>query len=263
MTEEFKDHRDYGFIGREQDKERTFYIRKGQVISGYPVGVMLLNVWYPLLPGNVVNAYTYDFPVRHRVVPGSNQERMHGGDPTLLDDLIATARELEMEGCRAICGACGYFGHFQSQVRDAVNVPTFLSSLVQIPWIRSVIRSDQKVGLICADKPSLTPDIWESCGVNPQDCICEEIPRGGEFEAILHSDKGYFDNRKVRDEVVSTALNIQKKHPEVGAILLECSDMPPYAADVQRATNLPVFDFITMIRYAHSAVAQKPYYGFI
>jgi len=263
MSNEFKGHRDYGYIGNEQDTDRTFYIQKGQVISGYPVGIMLLNVWYPLLPGNVVNAYTYDFPVRHRVVPGSNQERMHKGDLTLLDDLIATGKELEMEGCRAICGACGYFGHFQSQVRDALNVPVFLSSLIQIPWIKSVIRSDQKVGLVCADKPSLTPDIWESCGANPEDCICEEIPRGGEFEAILHSQKGYFNNNAVRDEVVSTALKIKKNYSEVGAILLECSDMPPYAAAVQRATNLPVFDFITLIKYAHSAVAQRPYYGFV
>jgi hypothetical protein len=254
--------RHYGLTGPGTDGG-VFSIEKGQVISGYPVGIMLLNVWYPLLPGNVVNAYTYDFPVRMRVVPGSNQERMHSGDPTLLQDLVETAQELVMEGCRTICGACGYFGHFQRQIADAVDVPVFLSSLLQINWIKAAIGSDRKIGLICADRPSLTPDIWESCSVDPSGCIIEEIPRGGEFEAILHSDKGSFDNSKVRQQVVSTAEKIVREHPEVGAILLECSDMPPYAADVQRAVNLPVFDFITMIRYAHSAVAQRPYQGFI
>jgi hypothetical protein len=255
-------HRHYGFVGPGSD-DGGFSIEKGQVISGYPVGIMLLNVWYPLLPGNVVNAYTYDFPVRMRVVPGSNQERMHSGDPTLLQDLVETARELVAEGCRTICGACGYFGHFQRQVADAVDVPVFLSSLLQINWIKASLGSGRKVGLICADKPSLTPDIWESCSVDPAGCVIEEIPRGGEFEAILHSHKGSFDNSKVRQQVVATAEKIVREHPEVGAILLECSDMPPYAADVQRAVNLPVFDFITMIRYAHSAVAQRSYNGFI
>lgn len=263
MVNDFHSHRNYGFLGTQADLQRKFSIRKGQVISGYTVGIMLLNVWYPILPGNVVNAWTYDFPVRLKVVPGSNQIRMHSGDPTLLDDLIQTGKELEMEGCRAICGACGYFGHFQSQVRDALNVPVFLSSLVQIPWIKAVIRSEQKIGLICADKPSLTPDIWESCGANPGECYIEEIPRGGEFESILKSDRGTFDNRKVCEEVVSTAAKMVENHPDIGAILLECSDMPPYASEVQKAVNLPVFDFITMIRYAHSAVAQKPYFGFV
>ncbi|MCF7936124.1 MAG: aspartate/glutamate racemase family protein [Synergistales bacterium] len=263
MEERSRGHREYGFLGSRGELDRTFAIRKGQVISGYTVGIMLLDVWYPIIPGNVVNAWTYDFPVRLKAVPGADQKRMHSGDPALLDDLVATGRELEMEGCRVVCGACGYFGHFQSQVREALNVPVYLSSLVQIPWIKAGIRREQKIGLICADKPSLTPDLWESCGVEPKDCRIEEIPRGGEFSAILHSDKGYFDNRKVREEVVATARQLVADHDDIGAILLECSDMPPYAADVQRAVNLPVFDFVTMIRYANSAVAQRPYYGFV
>jgi len=254
--------RHYGYVGPGDDSG-TFSIEKGQVISGYPIGIMLLNVWYPLLPGNVVNAYTYDFPVRMRVVPGSNQERMHSGDPSLLNSLVDTAKELILEGCRAICGACGYFGHFQRQVADAVDVPVFLSSLLQINWIKSSLARNKKIGLICADKPSLTTDIWESCNVDPDNCVIEEIPRGGEFEAILHSKRGAFENQKIRMEVVGTAEKIVREHPEVGAILLECSDMPPYAADVQKAVNLPVFDFITMIKYAHSAVAQRKYQGFI
>jgi len=56
---------------------------------------------------------------------------------------------------------------------------------------------------------------------------------------------------------------VVKPNPDIGAILLECSDMPPYSADVQRAVNLPVFDFITMINWVHHSVAQRPYYGYL
>ena len=52
-------------------------------------------------------------------------------------------------------------------------------------------------------------------------------------------------------------------HPEIGAILLECSDLPPYAYDIPKATGLPVYDFITLINWVHSAVAQEPYYGYL
>jgi hypothetical protein len=257
-----ENHRDYGYIDAASSKGKIFKIKKGQLIAGHTVGIMLLDVWYPLLPGNVVNACTYDFPVRMRHVPGADQRRMHGADDTLLDSLIETGKLLEMEGCRVICGACGYFGHFQSRVAAALDVPVMLSSLIQIPWIKTALKPDQKVGLVCADGPSLTPGIWESCGVNPDDVIFKEVPRGGEFTAFLKSEWGNFDNDKIREEVVGTAMDLAA-NPEVGAILLECSDMPPYAADVQRATNLPVFDFITLIKYAHSAVAQKPYEGYM
>jgi hypothetical protein len=38
--------------------------------------------------------------------------------------------------------------------------------------------------------------------------------------------------------------------------------MPPYSAAVQRATGLPVFDWIGFINYVHHAVVRTPYQGF-
>ncbi|MFZ5946089.1 MAG: aspartate/glutamate racemase family protein [Bacillota bacterium] len=255
--------KNYGFINNENDNG-TFYIRKGQVISGYTVGILLLDVWYPLLPGNVVNASTYSYPVRHKLVPGANQKRMHSGDPTLIDDLIKAGRELEMEGVRAICGACGYFGHFQPQMAAAMNVPVFLTSLVQIPLIRQGLKPGQKIGILCADKPSLTPELMKKCGTDdPSICVIEGLGEEPEFSALLNSDRGCFNNAKIREEVVNAAKRIVQNNSNIGAILLECSDMPPYASEVQKAVNLPVYDFITMINWVNHAVAQKSYNGFM
>jgi hypothetical protein len=63
--------------------------------------------------------------------------------------------------------------------------------------------------------------------------------------------------------VVNAALDMLEEADDIGAILLECSDMPPYAAAVQEATQLPVFDFITLIKWLHNATTQKPYSGWI
>lgn len=254
----------YGYIGKGDDNGR-FCVRKGQVISGYTVGILLLDVWYPMLPGNVVNAYTYDYPVRLKLVPGASQKRVHSGDPTLLEDLIKAGKELEMEGVRAVCAACGYFGHFQAQMAAALDVPVYLSSLIQIPWIKMGLKPDQKIGVLCADLPSLTPKILKNCGVD--DPWAYVVAKGlgdlPEFSAILRSDRGHFDNKALRNEIVTTAEALVKENSDVAAILLECSDMPPYSSDVQRAVNLPVYDFITMINWIHHSVAQMPYYGFM
>ena len=67
--------------------------------------------------------------------------------------------------------------------------------------------------------------------------------------------------KEVGDSVVEAAMALVTEHDDVGAILLECSDIPPYAYRVQQATGLPVFDFITLINWAHDAVTQTPYYG--
>ena len=43
--------------------------------------------------------------------------------------------------------------------------------------------------------------------------------------------------------------------PAKGALVLECTNMPPYAADIQRASGLPVFDIVSLVTLAHGALA--------
>lgn len=256
--------KNYSFIG-PGDGNKRYYITKGQLVSGYTVGIMLLDVHYPIMPGNVVNAYTYDFPVRHMWVPGANQARMHSGDETLIPELIKTAKQLEIEGCRAVCGACGYFGHFQEKIADAVDIPIYLSSVVQVPWIRVGLKRNQKIGILCADGHNLTESLFKACGVSKEDfdrCCVVSAGHLPEFSAVMER-RGHFDNGIVTKELVELSKQLVKDNPDIGAILLECSDMPPYAAAIQWELNLPIFDFITMIKFVQSAVAHKPYYGFI
>ena len=256
--------RNYGYVDASND-DSNYSITENQWISGYTVGIMLLDVHYPLIPGNVVNAYTYGFPVRHMWVPGANQARMHTGDESLLPELINTAKQLEIEGCRAICGACGYFGHFQKRVADAIDIPVYLSSIIQVPWIRAGLKKDQKIGILCADGKNLTKSLFNACSVSNDDfnrCVCRSAGHLPEFSAVMER-RGSFNNKIVREEIVNLATELVRENPEIGAILLECSDMPPYAAAVQAAINLPVFDFITMIKYVHSAVAQRSFQGFM
>ena len=184
----------YGYLGKGDDAGLTVTIDKGQVLSGYTIGILLLDTWYPLVPGNVQNVCTFNYPVRHKLVPGATQIRMHKGDPTLLNDLIKAGRELiDRDGVRAIVGACGYFGNFQRQLAEALEVPVFLSSLIQIPWIKTGLKPHQKVGVLVADEPSLTPEILRRVGVHdPSICVIKGIGDGPEFSAILNSDRGYF-----------------------------------------------------------------------
>ncbi|MDO4481499.1 MAG: aspartate/glutamate racemase family protein [Bacillota bacterium] len=236
-----------------------------QQMSGYSVGVIYIeDVFYPMVPGNVVNAYTYDFPVRMRGVPNLDIDRLFRRDPSIGDDIIKLGEYMiEKEGIRALCSACGFFGNFHAQVAAALDIPVALSSLVQINWIRSVIKPGQKIGILTADKSSFTPVLLENVGVtDSSDLIVKDLRHGEHFSAILEY-RGEFDNSKVKEEVVSAALELLEEDADIGAILLECSDMPPYAYAVQHATQLPVWDFITLIKWLHNGTTQKPYTGWI
>ena len=144
-------------------------------------------------------------------------------------------------------------------------MPVYLSSVLQVPIMGRGLRADQKVGIICATEKSLTSSLLKQCGVENASkvVIVGALEQGTpEFSNILDCT-GQFNSAKIEKEIVDIAINLVKQHPEVGAILLECSDMPPYAWAVQNAVRLPVFDFISMINWVETAVVRRPFGGYI
>lgn len=236
---------------------------KKQSWYGESIGILILDAAYPCIPGNVGNASTFPFPVRYKRVKEASIERLvKQKDITLLEPFIDAAIELQEEGVKAITGACGFMALFQREVSDAVDVPVFLSSLLQIPFIYQIKK--QKIGIITADSKSLTPEHFISVGVN------KEIPLliGGmedqkEFREAILEEKGTLDSDLIESEVVGVAKKLITENPDIGALVLECSDLPPYAHAIQKEVNLPIFDFTTMIQYVHTALVRKEFQGFM
>lgn len=255
----------YGYLAPNSDTG-IVKMRKGQNISGFPIGIIYIDdVYYPMLPGNIVNGYTFQFPVRLMPVAGLDCESLFTTAERVDEKILAACKKLEREGVRAISAACGFFGNYQAQMSEALDIPVALSSLVQLPWIATLLKKNQKIGILTADKSSFSDKLLDSCGISDElkkRLIVKDLRHEKEFSCILEG-RGEFDNSIVKQEVVGKALEILKECPDTGAILLECSDMPPYAYAVQEAVQLPVFDFTTLIRWLHSAVTQTPYDGFI
>ena len=232
---------------------------------GESVGILILNAAYPCIPGNVGNATTFDFPVRYKQIRDASIDRLlNRRDQSLVEPFIAAARELESEGVKAITGACGFMALFQREVAAAVSVPVFLSSLLQIPFIHQICGPGRRIGIITADATALADDHFKAAGVSRDiPLTIAGMQEKDEFRQAVLEEKGSLDSTRMEKEVVAVAQELVAEYEDVGAILLECSDLPPFAHAVQAATGRPVFDFITMIRYVHSAFDQRPYGGSI
>lgn len=234
-------------------------VQEPHYTAGIPVGIIGIDLVYPKLPGNVVNASTYDFPVLYKKV-SFEIEALFRGDPEIREQIVEAARELEAEGVRAIIGACGFFAHFQKDVKKAVKVPVYLSSLCQLPIIKTGLKEDEKVAVIAASGESITEELLYQAGGRMEDIVVFDVGAWDSF-APIRWGKHVLDNGQLTKGLSDLAARIREEHPKIGAILLECSDLPPYAWAVQEASGLPVYDFITLIRWVKNAVVQKPYYG--
>lgn len=243
---------------------RQFYsVPEGvtQAWYGETIGIIVLDARYPCIPGNVANASTYGFPVRYQTIQGASIDRLlYSRDPDLAKPFIEAALALQEAGVKAISGACGFMALFQKQVAAALDIPVFLSSLLQIPFIHTI--TGKPIGVLTADASALTPMHFEGVNVSLETPLfvrgMENCP---EFSSSILKEKGTMDSALIEEEAVREALALQAEHPNIGSILLECSDLPPYASAIQRATGLPVFDYITMINYVAQTNRRTSYAG--
>jgi Asp/Glu/hydantoin racemase len=234
-------------------------------MAGHAIGIIINERRDPLPPGNVNNATTFSFPVRYKLVKGSTFQRLaREVDPTLADSLISAAKELEEDGVRAISGGCGYFVNFQKELADAVNIPVFTSSLLQVPLIHRSLKRGKKVGIICAESTSLRKETLEKAGIdNSIPIAIAGMENQTEFRRWMLEKVGECDFGRLEREVIQVSQELVERNPEVGTILFECSDLPSFSKTVQEAVDLPVFDYITLINWVYHAVVQRTYVGFM
>jgi hypothetical protein len=230
---------------------------RGKALAGFTVGILILDTVHDLVPGNVQHAGTFEFPVLYEIVRDIPAAALMGGDPSAAERIVASARALEAAGVQMIVGACGSFANYQRDVAAAVNVPVFISVLLEVPLLLRALPESCQLGIVFASTASFTARVREQCGIAQTGRIvaigADAVPA---FRSIL-AQSGALDDAGLRAGLVDLMRATMLAHPRIGAWLLQCSDLPPYAADIQRATGLPVFDMATLIQHLHAAAARR------
>jgi hypothetical protein len=231
-------------------------VRGGQNLYGFSVGILMLDTQFPRIPGEMGNATTFDFPVRYHRVDGASPDKVvRQGQRALLPSFIDGARFLEREGVRAITTNCGFLAKFQAEMAAAVSVPVFTSALMLVPLVHRMLAPGRAVGILTVDASSLKPDHFAGAGIGLDiPTVVAGLETEKEFTRVMLDDLLELDVEAARSEHVTVARRLVERHPEIGAIVLECTNMPPYRADIQHVTGRPVFDITTLVRMVHEAV---------
>jgi Asp/Glu/hydantoin racemase len=224
-----------------------------------PEGLLQLET----MPGNSTNLESYPFPVRLVRMEGANVETVitHPSQELLAKMIRISKKLVNEEGIKAISTSCGFNAIFQKELSEALDVPVFTSALLQVPFVYNLIGKDKIVGVITANKSALTKEHFHACGIT--DDINVEVmglENAKEWSKIFENPDEKFDIDAVTEEIIGVARKGVAKHPEIGAIVLECTDLPPYAAKIREAVNLPVFDFNSMMGHVAIALEEMKLY---
>jgi Asp/Glu/hydantoin racemase len=196
--------------------------------------------------------------VLFKVVKGASPERVVlQGAKGLLPDFLEAAEELVSLGAEAITTNCGFLSLFQRELAERVKVPVATSSLMQVPWVQAMLPPGKRVGLITVCATTLTPAHLSAAGV-PADTPVIGTERGREFfRVLIKAEKEEMTIAAAEQDILDAGKTLLARNPDIGAFVLECTNMPPYAAALRETLGLPVYDIYSMITWFHAGLRPR------
>jgi len=228
-------------------------------VAGFKVGILMLETDHILLPGNVQNATTFPFPVIYQAVKGISFAQLASGDEIVDESIKKAVIKLQEKGVNVIVGACGSFAQWQTRITEYASVPVYASIMAQVPFVLAGLPAKQKLALVFATKSAFNQRVLDECHIADSErllILCaEDVDSFHDFYDI-GSEKVC---EKFEQELLQYLVEQQSQNHEIGAWLLQCSELPVYASKLQKLTGLPVFDQSVLIEHLFRVVSRQSY----
>jgi hypothetical protein len=232
-------------------------MNRARTYHGVSIGILMVRTRFRRFPGDIGHAGTWPFPVQYKIVEEATPQRMTRiHERSLLEPFKRAAQELIDGGIDGIATSCGFLAHYQQELADWSPVPVAASSLLQYPMATRLIASGKRVGILSFDGDALQGAYLQSTGI-PADTPVAGMPPDSEFVRAILEDDDSVSFSKLRDEVLAVAGDFRKRHPDIGALLLECTNLAPFSADINEALGLPVFDVVSLVNWFHAGLKPR------
>ena len=210
------------------------------------VGVLMLETSFPRLLGDIGNPSSFEFSIIYKVVKGASPHRIvQEQNIEFVGKFIEAAQELIKEGAEIITTSCGFLAPHQKEIQAELAVPVFTSSLLLMGPLE-IEFGKGNVGILTISGTAMTSSFLRDSGIDPKAPI-GSTEGGKEFSQAILANRSSFDEAQCEADLVQAASNLVLQYPNIRAILLECTNMPPHAAAIEQATGLPVRSLNTLL----------------
>lgn len=222
------------------------------------LGILMLDSRFPRIPGDIGNPDTWGFPVRYAVVGGATPKAVILDDQNpLFEAFVDAGRDLIAKGCTGLSTTCGFLAPMRSKLAETLNVPVAASALEQAAQIQMLLPAPKTLGILTISRTGLTKDHLKAARV-PDACPVGGLDGSSFARSILGNEPTLYVEA-ARAEIAQAAVALQAANPTLGAILLECTNMVPYAPSVRAATGLPVYSIYSYLNWFYEGLAPTEF----
>lgn len=235
----------------------------GYTNYGQDIGILMLDTVFPRIVGDIGNANTFRTHVRYRTVRnitrGSITEK--NIEKELLQPFIDAAQSLEAEGCKAITTSCDFLAGFQRKLADSVHIPVFTSTLMLAPMVHTMMNRDLKIAIFTENPAVISEEYFHQAGWSSKDIpvIVSGMPEDSPFSRLFIGDHLEEDLLILKQCITDMTNEHMEKHPDTGAIILECANFAPFTGLIQDLSGVPVFGMNQLLEYIESCI-NPPHY---
>ena len=219
----------------------------GRASYGHLVGILMSDSTSPRIPGDPGHAATFPFPVIYEVLKGFPFEDLVSIKKDNIDKLMAPALSLQEKGVNLVVADCGLFGPFHEDFRKHLEIPFIGTALDLIPLLQRIFPTDKRIAVITGDTRILTPRHLMASGVDPGSVDIVGMEHSSEFSKVVIKGSSELDVSQMRQGLLDAASALTGKN--IGAVVLECTNLISYRVDLQKLLNVPVFDLVSMIEF--------------
>ena len=236
-------------------------VKGGLTTYGYDVGIIMLDTQFPRIIGDIGNAKSFGYPVLY--------ERVENWKPNKvvldlnMDDIepfIDAAKKLKKAGCKVISTSCGFLSLFQKELVERVDATIVTSALLMAPMIKSTISNQKKVCILTANKSTLSDFHLSAVNIARGDYLIYGLENEKTFTNFTVENWNEVDVDSCRDDLLRITRRAMEENDDIGAIILECTNMAPFSKDIQSMAGVPIFDIISLLNFMWGSLNKRSYY---
>ncbi len=221
---------------------------------GVSLGILMLETYFERFNGDIGNARTWPFPIQYKIVKGASPDRITNLTTTdFLQPFLDAADELIAGGCDGITTTCGFLALYQRELSEHCAVPVATSALLQVPLVARILPKAKRPAIITFSAESLTTRHLTSVGVDPTTPVIG-MPPSSEFQRSIRAGDTSVSIDTLRAEVLDVVSRAVRDDPTIGGLVLECTNLTPYSADLRRTLGLPIFDVVSLVHWFHRSL---------
>lgn len=206
------------------------------------LGIVLLDTRFPRPPGDAGNPASWRVPTLVKVVAGAWPNKIVQSAAGLraaqvLAEFVDAVRQLVGEGASAITTSCGFLVLLQHELQAGCSVPVVTSSLLQLP---ALLDEQGRVGVLTISAERLGEEHLLAAGVPRErlsDVVVQGVDPDSEFVRAILGNRTAMDPARAARDVVAAAVALKARAPHLRTLVLECTNMPPYADRIRAATG--------------------------